>query len=210
LGKSGQMTQSVLSEMRIYFSALVVFGILDFFVRGVLPKLHTSSLTVSLVHWFVHVFLCLMFIFSLRITLSFFNPRLKTPATILTGLLAVVVLVARAVYPDTYQLIPGTGEYTLLPQNLYVIIPSAALSVLSVGLGGLYLVIKGFMQQDSTVRTRALFLGIGFLAELLEVPAVTTHSSWSVLLVLLSFIPSIYFLGLSTLLILKDINLKII
>jgi hypothetical protein len=189
--------QPILGELRSYFTVLLIFSFLDFLARGILPTLNYPILLVSTVHWFVHIFLYLSFIIGLRVSISFWAPKWKTRATLFTGLIAVGTLIAFAIHPDAYQLVPGTNEYALI-SHLSVRIPTTALALCMI-LGGAILAIRALFMKDPVVRRRAFMMGLGFAVVIMESIATQTHNSFTSLFFILAYTSTIYFLGMSTL-----------
>ena len=143
-----------------FFQALFIG--LDFIPHVVLIGLRVNVETITIAHWTSHFFLFIYLIFAVRLATSMFNPGWRNNATIGVGIVCAIALVMSLLNPDLLITIP-TSKFPLLHSTpLYSIFHMAA-NILSVGIAGLYLLVKGFAASDARIRVRAILLALGFL-----------------------------------------------
>lgn len=146
------------------FTFQTLFIVLDFIPHVVLISLHINVETITIAHWASHFFLFIYLIFAVRLTTSMFNPNWRGVATIGVGIVCAIALTMSMLNPD--QLITiRTSKFPLLHSNEFYSIFHVAANFFSVGLAGLYLLVKGLAASDARVRVRAVLLALGFLAD---------------------------------------------
>jgi hypothetical protein len=157
-------TNKLVNDLRWMFAAGAAFWTIDVIPHVVLVILGIPVEEVTIVHWTGHILLFLYNILAVRIAVSFFDPRWKNAATIFVGIVSLIALTASALHPDFFVTIPGSA-YPLLHSDPTYAAFNMASNIFSVGLFGLYLIVKGLLEKDRTVRIRALLMGVGIAME---------------------------------------------
>lgn len=155
--------QSLVNTIKTYFWIMGAFFFFDGIAHIGIPALYPKDLLASHMHTFSHAFFFVGNAFLIRIPISFFSPRLKNYASGLMILLGVLTVAWRTVNTDKLVYIFGPTQPPIIITDQFSGILFLVTNTIALLLPGFYLLYLGFKSLEKTVRTRAIFLGLGMI-----------------------------------------------
>lgn len=164
IGQERQQEAALINELRWFFVFAAIFAAVDTIPHVLLPIFYPDVSLITTTHWLAHLILFITSVLAARFSIAFFNPNHKNKVTIFVTLVGMIAIATSIIRPDTLFYIPGS-PYPLIHSDILYAYFNQVLNVASFGLGGAYLLIRGFMSNVPVVRTRAILIGVGLMSE---------------------------------------------